>query len=171
MKKSLLSLFVAGLLISCSAKSEKAETTTTTPSVETRVVEEEVQKSSAVADYLALKDILVKSDAQGAVEAAKKLKESLKNEKWDATMIAAANGIASFPDLKAQRGYFKTITDKMIETLQSNGTNQTVYIQYCPMAFNNTGASWLSDSKDILNPYFGDKMLKCGAVKGEIAKN
>jgi uncharacterized lipoprotein NlpE involved in copper resistance len=168
MKKTLLTIAVATLFIGCSAKSENKNTA----AAEVAPLQAEelpvVQQSSAIADYLALKDLLVKSDAQGAVEAAKKLKESLKNEKMDATMIAAAVGIASFPDLKAQRGYFKTITDKMIETLKANGTSQTVFVQYCPMAFNNTGANWLSDSKEVLNPYFGDKMLRCGKVTEEI---
>jgi cell division septation protein DedD len=168
MKKSLLSLAVAVLLISCAAKSEKAETTSTSVEIEKTVVEETPQKSSALADYLSLKEILVKSDAQGAVEAAKKLKESLTAEKMNQVMISAANEIATSSDLAAQRASFKAITDKMIETIKANGTSQTVYVQYCPMAFNNTGASWLSDSKEVFNPYFGDKMLRCGRVTEEI---
>ncbi len=40
-----------------------------------------------------------------------------------------------------------------------------IYYQYCPMAFNNTGAYWLSNSEEIKNPYFGDKMLTCGSTK------
>jgi hypothetical protein len=36
------------------------------------------------------------------------------------------------------------------------------------MAFGNTGAHWLSNTKEIQNPYFGDKMLKCGRVDAEI---
>ena len=27
---------------------------------------------------------------------------------------------------------------------------------------------WISDKKGIRNPYFGDKMMKCGIVKGEL---
>ena len=30
------------------------------------------------------------------------------------------------------------------------------------MAFNNEGAYWLSKNENILNPYFGEKMLTCG---------
>ena len=52
----------------------------------------------------------------------------------------------------------------MKDALQSG----TIYKQYCPMAFNNEGAYWLSESKDIMNPYFGDRMLKCGRVDAEI---
>ena len=40
-----------------------------------------------------------------------------------------------------------------------------MYKQFCPMAFNDQGGYWLSNSKEVRNPYFGDKMLKCGMVK------
>ncbi|MBA4058359.1 MAG: hypothetical protein C0490_26815, partial [Marivirga sp.] len=43
-----------------------------------------------------------------------------------------------------------------------------LYLEYCPMANNNEGAYWLSNEKEIKNPYFGDKMLKCGSVKETI---
>ncbi len=36
------------------------------------------------------------------------------------------------------------------------------------MADNNNGAYWLSKEEQILNPYFGDAMLKCGEVKQTI---
>ncbi len=42
--------------------------------------------------------------------------------------------------------------------------NAGIYREYCPMAFNERGAYWLSDDADIKNPYFGKKMLECGEV-------
>jgi len=33
------------------------------------------------------------------------------------------------------------------------------------MANNDKGAFWLSDDEQVLNPYFGDMMLKCGTVE------
>ena len=42
---------------------------------------------------------------------------------------------------------------------------KTVYYQFCPMAFNEKGAFWLSTTKEISNPYFGDQMLTCGEIK------
>ena len=33
---------------------------------------------------------------------------------------------------------------------------------YCPMAFDNKGAFWVQDDEEILNPYFGSKMINCG---------
>jgi Cu(I)/Ag(I) efflux system membrane fusion protein len=40
----------------------------------------------------------------------------------------------------------------------------TLYVQHCPMAFNNKGADWISREHDIRNPYFGASMLTCGDV-------
>jgi membrane fusion protein, copper/silver efflux system len=45
------------------------------------------------------------------------------------------------------------------------GLNQRVYKMYCPMAFDDEGAYWLSDRDQILNPYFGDAMLSCGVIE------
>jgi hypothetical protein len=42
--------------------------------------------------------------------------------------------------------------------------NAGIYREYCPMAFNERGAYWLSDEAEIKNPYFGKKMLECGEV-------
>lgn len=43
-----------------------------------------------------------------------------------------------------------------------------VYRIHCPMAFDNKGADWLSPDDRVLNPYFGNKMLRCGEVVGRI---
>jgi len=40
-----------------------------------------------------------------------------------------------------------------------------LYVAHCPMALNDKGASWVSNSKEIRNPYFGESMLTCGSVK------
>jgi hypothetical protein len=57
----------------------------------------------------------------------------------------------------------------MIALVKKSGvSNGELYVEYCPMAFDDKGASWLSSSKEIRNPYFGDKMLTCGEVKETI---
>jgi len=117
---------------------------------------------------MTLKDAFVKSDASAAKAAASALSQSLEADQMDAEVIEAANLIASSDDLKGQRAAFKTITDGLILVLKANGATAGVYVQYCPMAFGNTGANWLSMSEEILNPYFGAMMLKCGRVEEEI---
>jgi Cu(I)/Ag(I) efflux system membrane fusion protein len=36
------------------------------------------------------------------------------------------------------------------------------------MAFDNAGATWLQDSEEIANPYFGEMMLGCGEIQETI---
>lgn len=38
----------------------------------------------------------------------------------------------------------------------------TVYLMYCPMARRGQGAHWLQTEDELLNPYFGAGMLRCG---------
>jgi hypothetical protein len=33
---------------------------------------------------------------------------------------------------------------------------------------NNEGGMWLSDSRVVMNPFYGSKMMKCGSVQQEI---
>lgn len=49
-------------------------------------------------------------------------------------------------------------------------SESAAYEVYCPMAFNDKGASWLSRKNEVLNPYFGASMLKCGEVKRTFGK-
>ncbi len=46
--------------------------------------------------------------------------------------------------------------------------NLTLFRQYCPMAFDNKGAYWLSNTQEIYNPYFGEEMRFCGEVKEQL---
>ncbi len=39
---------------------------------------------------------------------------------------------------------------------------------HCPMAFDDRGASWLQAGSEILNPYFGAAMLRCGDVRTQL---
>jgi len=61
---------------------------------------------------------------------------------------------------------FQMISDITYDLVRTVGLqNQTVYRQYCPMAFNYRGAYWLSNRRQIENPYFGREMLDCGQVR------
>jgi hypothetical protein len=122
------------------------------------------QTISVIDTYMVLKDALVKTDANTAKTAALQLSTALKTENMDNSLIEAANAIADTDDVKEQRTQFKTVTDGLIASLKTNGSDKGIYVQYCPMAFDNTGANWLSLSEEILNPYFGDMMLRCGKV-------
>ena len=136
----------------------------------------------ATANYLALKDALVASDAEGAQQHATALVASLEDvdasrleedaaQKWRTVageLKKGASNIAGTTDLGQQRKAFTTLSTNMITATEAFGAGSTVYRQYCPMANNNAGGSWLSSKKEVRNPYYGDAMLECGEVQAAI---
>jgi hypothetical protein len=71
--------------------------------------------------------------------------------------------------IQTMRSKLKELNAPMFEIAKINGGfGVKVYNQYCPMAFNNKGAKWLSTKPEIRNPYFGDEMLDCGAIEDSI---
>ncbi len=171
MKAILYLAVVIGSLSACTNKSEKATEATSSEATDEMAMGNNKGMeviSDALTNYLDLKDVLVQTDSESAKAAGAALSVSLSTENFDASLVEAANLIASSDDVEAQRAAFKTITDGLIETLKSNGEEDGLFVQYCPMAFGNSGASWLSLSEEIRNPYFGDRMLKCGRVTEEL---
>ena len=130
---------------------------------------EQVQK--VLSDYLELKNALVQTDGESASLAAKKLLEGL-GDNQDKLIIAIrmdAEHITGTQAASHQRDHFNTLSDNVYTLVKSTSANEnTIYRQFCPMALDNKGAYWLSAEEEINNPYFGDKMLKCGAVKEQI---
>lgn len=131
--------------------------------------------------YFPIKNALVKSDAketQKTIDPAKvslakvdmKLLGGKAHDIWMdllKPMQGSLDKIAQTSDVEEQRKHFETLSDNLIEAVEYFGVvENTIYRQYCPMAFRDKGAYWLSAEKEIRNPYFGDKMLTCGEVKG-----
>ncbi len=72
-----------------------------------------------------------------------------------------------------RKPHFETLSDALILTIKNNlgAVSTTLYIMHCPMVYGDHGADWLQDSEDLLNPYFGDMMLRCGEMKEKLAAN
>lgn len=74
--------------------------------------------------------------------------------------------ISSTDNIVEQRKYFASFNETLYKSIKEFGINSyRVYYQYCPMALSNSGAYWLSDIKEIQNPYMGQTMPKCGSTK------
>ncbi len=81
-------------------------------------------------------------------------------------MLTHGSKILALQDIEKQRSQFSFVSDALIISVNAFGTNGVaLYVQHCPMAFDNEGGDWLSEEEQINNPYFGDKMLRCGVVK------
>ncbi|PSL43705.1 uncharacterized protein DUF3347 [Chitinophaga niastensis] len=82
------------------------------------------------------------------------------------SISAELTGLAGEAGLEGKRASFQMVSDMLFDLLKSTGLKgQTIYHQYCPMAFEDKGAYWLSDKAEIQNPYFGHKMLSCGETR------
>lgn len=127
--------------------------------------------------YLNMKDAFVASDAQKVSATAKKVSQSLQtvdmnlltgdvHQLWMehlSTLLKTSQAISELSDIKNQRTEFVKFNATFYESVKAFGLKDvTAYYQYCPMANNNKGAYWFSNSEEIRNPYFGDEMLRCG---------
>lgn len=82
------------------------------------------------------------------------------------TLSSALKAISQSSDIEEQREAFAGFNQALYNSLKTFGLDgKTAYYQYCPMAFGNQGAYWLSEIKEIRNPYFGEVMLKCGETR------
>ena len=143
-----------------------------------------IQLGELVSNYLKLKDAFVATDeTQVKIEAIVVLSGI---NKIDMTILKGdfhiewmnllkpiednLNGIINMKGIDMKRSHFSIVSNKLTEAVDRFGiaNNKPVYLEYCPMAFDNKGAFWISENKEIRNPYFGDIMLKCGEVKREL---
>jgi len=67
-------------------------------------------------------------------------------------------------DIEHQREHFTMMSEDVYDLVKAFGGGQTLYHDHCPMANDNKGAMWLSETKEIKNPYFGGKMNECVKV-------
>lgn len=134
-------------------------------------------------DYYSVKDALSADDTVNANSAAGQLAMHSSNLALDeikgdstgdikntalnftGTMTGSAKALSAEPKLEAKRKEFEMITDalyNLIRVVKYDGSK--IYYLFCPMAFNDKGAYWLSNESEVRNPYFGKKMLTCGNV-------
>lgn len=122
--------------------------------------------------YFQIKESLVKSDGNAASNAANNLIATI-SDNTDATLKQIkvdAGHIAGTHDIEHQREHFPNLSEQVYKLVKKENLNETLYWDFCPMANDGKGAYWLSNEKEIKNPYFGDKMLKCGSVKETIGE-
>ena len=141
---------------------------------------------SLITSYYGLKNALVATDAAKTEAASKQLAagagamttflqsdttNKISLQPYIDTVVMQSNLVTSIkdPSCEKQRLAFGTLSSAMYALLKKvDLKNGGVYKQYCPMAFNDKGAYWLSEEEEIKNPYFGKKMLECGEVQDSL---
>jgi Cu(I)/Ag(I) efflux system membrane fusion protein len=135
------------------------------------------QLTAVVESYFLIKNNLVKD--QMPTNAVQTLTQALAkvstdgtgkdNAKWGkikSGLTEATAKIKASKDIASARTHFSSLSTQVIKLTETYKLNTAVvYKDYCPMAFDNKGGYWLSETEDIKNPYFGASMLTCGEVK------
>lgn len=143
--------------------------------------------------YFNLKNALVEWDTAAASAAASVLAvqatqipyDELKSDStitstassFSESVSAEALGITGESTIEGQRRSFYTLSENLYNLLRTvQYDQQVIYHDKCPMAFNDIEeAYWISNTKEIINPYLGKKhpkyhsgMLACGSVEDSI---
>lgn len=160
----------------------KPDTSTTTEGVTANAAE--FSTKEIIDGYLQLKNALTADKPKDAASAANSMKAAL--SKVNNTTLSAdkqkiyadlQEGIREHTEhigsnagnLEHQREHFIMLSRDMASLIKNFGNNgQTLYKDFCPMADNGKGALWISEIKEIKNPFYGTKMISCGSVKETI---
>jgi hypothetical protein len=67
-----------------------------------------------------------------------------------------------------QREHFDMLSKDIYDLIKLTGISHGLYVDSCPMYNNSKGAIWISEIKEIKNPYFGKAMPSCGSIRKTI---
>lgn len=119
--------------------------------------------------YVHLTTALTNADVAEAKVAANAIEAGAKEISEGSSIASSAARITAQSDIEEQRKIYSDLSNDMIALIKKEGLQSgELYVDFCPMALNDKGANWISNKKEIINPYFGDKMLKCGEIKETI---
>lgn len=174
MKKNII-ILIATIFAACSNQKTEEKKETVAKAKVAVVQSNEVllkndQLNAVYQQYLLLSNALVNSDMATTKEASMALELGAKSLAGGKKLTELAARITAASDIEVQRALLSDLSNEMIAKVKATGLQSgEVYVEYCPMALNDKGASWLSNQKQVRNPYYGDSMLDCGEVK-EILK-
>ncbi|MEO7530381.1 MAG: DUF3347 domain-containing protein [Sediminibacterium sp.] len=175
-------------LAACGSSDEKAKEAVKPQGPLTRSANSEVFNQSfgqLLTDYYSLKDNFIAEKDSGIAQSARSLMlaaDSLQlgQLKADSNIVSTARsyaqgisseikGLLGEKEIEAKRKSFQIVSDQLYDLIRTVQYDRAiVYHDYCPMAFNDQGANWLSNTADIRNPYIPKKMMTCGEVKDSI---
>ncbi|WP_140487154.1 DUF3347 domain-containing protein [Flavobacterium sp. GSA192] len=181
-----ITVVIVFVMVSCNPKNKQAETTNTlimkNDSKMNSAQSSNASINEVVANYLKLKNNLVNDNSKEAANSGNALvttigkvdmnsisKEQMKDymDIADDAKEHAEHIVSNGGDIAHQREHFVMLSKDVNDLIQLFGTNQKLYQDFCPMADDNKGAIWISETKEIKNPYFGSQMATCGSIKKE----
>jgi hypothetical protein len=143
-----------------------------------------VSIKAIITAYLKLKNAFTEDNTTSAAAAGKALESAFKN--FDKSVLTMTQK-KSFEDIAGdarehaehigknggnivhQREHFELLSKDVYDLIKTFGTEQVLYKDFDPMFNKGKGAFWISETKEIKNPYRGKAMSNSGSVK-EIIK-
>lgn len=175
------------LLYSCNSGDQnqtKEDTSSTNkPSVSTETASEANSVEGIMESYLKLKNALADDNGKDAASAGNEVVKALKgfdksrvntgksqelSEITENAVEHAEHIGANAGNIEHQREHFESLSQDLYDLVKITGSGKKLYYTHCPMYNDNKGANWLSETKEIRNPYLGKEMLECGTVKEEL---
>ena len=136
-----------------------------------------------VSGYIQLKNALANDNGKEAANAGKVISDALQNFDTTALTLSQKKMVSDVGDdikehaehigmnaekIAHQREHFEMLSKDIYDLAKAFPVQQTLYKDYCPMYNNSKGAIWVSETKEIKNPYLGKEMPTCGEIKEEI---
>lgn len=154
----------------------------TTKKADNSVSEATNPLSDVFTAYFEVKDALAKDDGVNASKHAATLFKAIGDApmdkmaagvhttwmKYQKELLSEAKQIKGSKEIDSQRENFIILSKKMYEVMKVAKMDVAVYYDFCPMADDGNGATWLSLEKTISNPYMGKSMPTCGKVQETI---
>ncbi|NQX39400.1 Protein of unknown function [Pedobacter steynii] len=190
MKLFIFSTLLATLFLAACSNSnpttspaDATQNTDTTASVISSEKTKPAPADEIINGYLQLKNALAADDDKAAAEAGNVMTKAMAS--FDKSAISADQA-KIYNDIEAgvkehaehigenvgnlhhQREHFESLSQDIYDLAKAVGTGKKLYFDHCPMYNDNKGANWLSETKEIRNPYLGKSMLDCGSVKEEL---
>ncbi len=185
MKNLFIAIITSTLLIltACTQNSEQQSEQTQADTLVSTTNNTIGDFNSLFGHYQHLTFALSSDNDKEAVNAANGLLEvlpTIKTDSFDAAQKKTFDDIAA--DIKEhaehiadnggnivhQREHLVLLSKDFYDIAKTYGTEKPVYKIFCSMYDNDKGAYWISDSKEVKNPYYGASMLDCGVVEEEI---
>jgi len=171
-------IVVAMLAFACKNKAVPQEVATDkkqdtiTAIVTNEIILRDDRLNAIYPQYVKLTTALVDNDAATARIAANAIGEGAARLQLNSKIKQEADKIVATADIALQRTAFAALSNELIVLIEKSGVQAgALYVDFCPMAMEDKGASWISGVKDIRNPYFGEQMLTCGGIKSTFAAN
>jgi hypothetical protein len=136
-----------------------------------------------VSSYLIIKNALSEDNSTAAAKAGEILQNTFKNfnkstmttdqrkifEDVETDAIENAEHIAeNGGNITHQREHFELLSKDMYDLVKTFDSEQVLYKVFDSMSNDGKGAFWLSETKEIKNPYMGKAMLTSGSIQEEI---